>query len=135
MSALAPTLPPTEPEDLASMTPKERFLRLMAGNLELAYTEYVKKVESEGDIEDRRKMVSQAIEALNYKVEVKKDPNDHLPVFNIIVNGGGVSVQQISAPDHPPGAALTFDLPTVPLDTPWAGSGATINDELGDLDA
>ena len=130
---------PETPEDLASMTPKDRFLRLVAGNLEIAYAKYAARVEQEGDIEDMRKMIAQGIETVQWKVETKKDPNDNLPMFNIIVNGGGVTVQQVS--QEPTPVPLTVDmedLPTLSLSSRkahWDTTADALNDSLGDLDA
>ena len=131
--ARKPSVDQEPPEDLASMTPKDKFLRLVAGNLEVAYAKYAARVEQEGDIEDMRKMIAQGIEVVQWKVETKKDPNDNLPMFNIIVNGGGVTVQHIS--QDLPLAQLTIDMPTLPDITPWTDADSDLNDSLGDLDA
>ena len=142
---LPPPAPVTPVSDAARLElatqQKSTFMEMVSEATLGAYGRYAEAIHGADDPEDLRKFVAQGVDILGWKTQTAKDPNDNLPMFNIIVNGGGVTVQSVNAT-----RPTASELPTIDEDDPsdddfnldsmpTLSRYAPINDELGSLDA
>lgn len=116
---------------------------LRAGGLQLI-PDYIERVMTSGNLEDRRKAIELVIKTTGAEAEKKVDPNSGLPVFNFVFHAatGQMQVQAVTPvveevpPPKPEPVAAPAELVTLEMEAfePPATTPTT-DDFMADLDA
>lgn len=87
--------------------------------------DYLSKLETDGDLEDKRKFIAQAADQLGWKEAPPKDPTANLPVAHIQINIMGAEQTQPTVVD-----VVATQLPEPPEGLMQLISDVDINDDL-----